>query len=67
MGLSKKNNQTMDDTSRDTHYNFRKKKIRADFDSKEQAESALGTEIKIGKCHYCHIWAAIVTEFPERG
>ena len=67
MGLSKKNNQTMDDTSCESHYTFRKKKMRAGFSSKEQAEGAVGTEIKIGKCHYCHIWAAIVTEVPERG
>ncbi len=67
MGLSKKNKRTMADTSCESHYTFRKKKMRVGFSSKEQAEGAVGTEIKIGKCHYCDIRAAIVTEFPERG
>ncbi len=68
MGLSKKNRKSMADASCESRYTFRKKKMRAGFNSKEeQAEGALGTEIKFGKCHYCRIWAAIVTEFPERG
>ena len=65
MGLGKKNKQTVDDTSFESHYNFRKKKMRVGFRSKEHAEGALGTEIKIGKCHYCHVWAVIVTEYTK--
>jgi len=65
MGLSKKNNQSVDDTSFKSHYTFRKKKMRAGFSSKEQPEGAEGTEIKIGRCHYCGVWAAIVTKFPD--
>jgi|TARA_Y100000031_G_C8150891_1_gene352294 hypothetical protein len=67
MGLSKKNKQTMDDTSLEPRYNFRKKKMLAGFNSKEQAEGAVGTVIKIGRCHYCHLWAVVVSEFPLRG
>jgi len=63
MGLSKKNRKTMDDRSRESHYTFRKKNMRAGFHSREHAVGALGTEIKIGKCHYCHMWAVIVTEY----
>ena len=65
VGLSKKNNRTMADTSCESHYKFRKEKITAGFRNREDAEDALGTEIKIGKCHYCHVWAVIVTEYTN--
>jgi len=55
----------MDDSSCESHYTFRKEKITAGFRSREHAEGALGTEIKIGKCHYCHLWAVIVTEYTK--
>ena len=63
MGLSKKNKQSVDDTSFKSHSTFGKKRMRAVFSSKEQAEGAVGTEIKIARRHYCGVWAVVVTEF----
>lgn len=65
MGLSKKNKQSVDDASFESHYIFRKKNMRAGFSSKEQAEGTVGTEIRIGRCHYCGVWAVIVPEIPN--
>lgn len=64
MGLTKKKEETMDDTGSTLRYSCLKIGF-AGLNGRDEGDGAAG--LRIGRCHVCGSWGVIVDRFPRRG